>query len=585
PAVTGGSSKDLGTIFVQFQIPQMETAKFPAKESLPGRISQDDLSLMLRGNQQSKPLPGKIHQHHSEVDVEALLEKKALSEAVYKNVSRRIEGIQSRQASLESRYPAMVNAERIIPLTKTMDEHKAIMDEVNDILERLRKQNESQFYTPRPVNDYDEFQNDKGFRGSPTFDATNWSNRDELVYGVPGNQGGVGLRYGNEHYQTARSRRNTRMHWGFNNYGTRKCRDWIYRGHAHNTGVAAYCQSRVTGGRIYGGGTFGEQGVTHTSKKLLNQTVEMSQIGQHEESLAGQQHTPMQRNASLQRHVAVHRADPGSSHLNRRASIARVRGHVHRPSRLRDCITLDTPSRLRDIVATEPALENDSSTASNPPHLDVPNSTPRNERPDSGDSNIEANTPRVVQTEQNPRSVKNITCHWWATKVCRYTEDECLYAHSIQKTIAEQPRKLDPNGPPVAGRNAHSSRPVHRDWRSAHQLPRPANNLEAALPIQQPEVQRSSQQQVSDLAEKIETEIEEMKKKRGISESVIADICNKVDSELRYGRGLQQQLGYFEAVPQTEIIMNWVFAANDIVRQHRIIIDSINEELGAMGKL
>lgn len=73
-----------------------------------------------------------------------------------------------------------------------------------------------------------------------------------------------------------------------------------------------------------------------------------------------------------------------------------------------------------------------------------------------------------------------------------------------------------------------------------------------------------------------------MKKKRDISESVIADICKKVDSELHRGRGLQQQLGYFEAVPQTEIIMNWVFAGNEIVRQHRIIIDSINEKLGAM---
>ena len=216
----------------------------------------------------------------------------------------------------------------------------------------------------------------------------------------------------------------------------------------------------------------------------------MSQPSRYGESLAGCQHIPLQRNAPLYRHVAVDCAVPGGSHLNRRASISRVRDDTHRPSHLRDCITLDSPSRLRNIIAPELALGNDSKMASTPPspaavtdidtptlkaqaspvteaanvfgptqrvnflapttntpgHLDVPNPTPTNERSDSGDSKVDANTPRTPQSEQNPRSVKNITCHWWATKMCRYTEGECLYAHSIQKTIAEQPRKLDPNG-------------------------------------------------------------------------------------------------------------------------------------------
>ena len=136
----------------------------------------------------------------------------------------------------------------------------------------------------------------------------------------------------------------------------------------------------------------------------------------------------------------------------------------------------------------------------------------------------------------------------------------------------------------MAGRNAHSSRPIRRNWRNAHQLPSSANDQgEGSISVSsQPQAQL---QQLAKPTQDIEPEIEALWIKRGFSESVIADICNKVDSELRRGRSLQLQMGYFEAVPKTEIIMKWVTEVNDIVRQHRIIIDSINEKLMALGRL
>ncbi|OJD23480.1 hypothetical protein ACJ73_05166 [Blastomyces percursus] len=50
-------------------------------------------------------------------------------------------------------------------------------------------------------------------------------------------------------------------------------------------------------------------------------------------------------------------------------------------------------------------------------------------------------------------SVKHLTCWWWNEKgQCKYSADECLYAHHKTRKIADAPRQVKPGEPPVAGR-------------------------------------------------------------------------------------------------------------------------------------
>ncbi|PGH08994.1 hypothetical protein AJ79_05789, partial [Helicocarpus griseus UAMH5409] len=74
------------------------------------------------------------------------------------------------------------------------------------------------------------------------------------------------------------------------------------------------------------------------------------------------------------------------------------------------------------------------------------------------------NTPRPVQqTEPRPTtanskngkpSVKHLTCWWWSEKgECRYSEQECLYAHHRTGKVADAPRQVKPGEPPVAGKS------------------------------------------------------------------------------------------------------------------------------------
>ena len=44
-------------------------------------------------------------------------------------------------------------------------------------------------------------------------------------------------------------------------------------------------------------------------------------------------------------------------------------------------------------------------------------------------------------------SVKHLTCFWWKVKgVCRFSEDDCLYAHRDTGLLADAPRQVAPGG-------------------------------------------------------------------------------------------------------------------------------------------
>jgi hypothetical protein len=47
-------------------------------------------------------------------------------------------------------------------------------------------------------------------------------------------------------------------------------------------------------------------------------------------------------------------------------------------------------------------------------------------------------------TRNAPRSAKNHTCYFWAKGGCKYSEEECLYAHRPTGKTANQPVRLEP---------------------------------------------------------------------------------------------------------------------------------------------
>jgi hypothetical protein len=52
------------------------------------------------------------------------------------------------------------------------------------------------------------------------------------------------------------------------------------------------------------------------------------------------------------------------------------------------------------------------------------------------------------------RSVKHLTCFWWKQKGrCRFSDEECLYAHHDTGIYTEPPRQLIPGEPALAGRS------------------------------------------------------------------------------------------------------------------------------------
>ena len=150
-----------------------------------------------------------------------------------------------------------------------MNEQKAIMNEVDEILKLLGEQRNLQAHTGVPADRNAGFQHNtgfrrgdrlyrierfqhvkgqdnagffesKGFRGSPTCDSTNGSTRSTLNPSIAGNQGGAEQLTENEYNRNARSQKNRRPYWGFENYGRRKCRDWVWRANGNDQGVGVY---------------------------------------------------------------------------------------------------------------------------------------------------------------------------------------------------------------------------------------------------------------------------------------------------------------------------------------------------------
>ncbi|MCJ1406712.1 hypothetical protein MMC19_000779 [Ptychographa xylographoides] len=66
-----------------------------------------------------------------------------------------------------------------------------------------------------------------------------------------------------------------------------------------------------------------------------------------------------------------------------------------------------------------------------------------------------------------PKSVKHLTCFYWHKYgKCNKSDDECLYAHKLTGSFADEPRHVEPGRPAVAGRNARSQHPVYHNWRT-----------------------------------------------------------------------------------------------------------------------
>ncbi|PGG99585.1 hypothetical protein GX51_06234 [Blastomyces parvus] len=61
--------------------------------------------------------------------------------------------------------------------------------------------------------------------------------------------------------------------------------------------------------------------------------------------------------------------------------------------------------------------------------------------------------PSTSGSRRDRPSVKHLTCWWWNEKgQCKYSGDECLYAHHKTGKVADAPRQVKPGEPPVAGR-------------------------------------------------------------------------------------------------------------------------------------
>ena len=68
-----------------------------------------------------------------------------------------------------------------------------------------------------------------------------------------------------------------------------------------------------------------------------------------------------------------------------------------------------------------------------------------------------ARVPRAVRIQSPTHtrgSVKHLTCFWWKDKGgCRFTEDDCLYAHHDTGLYTDPPRQVIPGQPALAGRS------------------------------------------------------------------------------------------------------------------------------------
>ena len=48
-----------------------------------------------------------------------------------------------------------------------------------------------------------------------------------------------------------------------------------------------------------------------------------------------------------------------------------------------------------------------------------------------------------IRGRRGPRKMKHMTCPYWASGHCRYPEPDCLYAHQMTGTMADQPLRVE----------------------------------------------------------------------------------------------------------------------------------------------
>lgn len=77
-------------------------------------------------------------------------------------------------------------------------------------------------------------------------------------------------------------------------------------------------------------------------------------------------------------------------------------------------------------------------------------------------------TPGGQISSSQPKSVKHLTCWYWANNGCRLPDDVCLYSHFDTGRLADPPLQVQRGRPAVAGKNAKNLQPVYKDWRGHH---------------------------------------------------------------------------------------------------------------------
>ena len=75
------------------------------------------------------------------------------------------------------------------------------------------------------------------------------------------------------------------------------------------------------------------------------------------------------------------------------------------------------------------------------PDTSISSSRPFTSQPHS--NNVDSVSGEQTSTSQ-PRSVKHLTCWYWAMKNCRLPEDQCLYSHSDTGKLAGPPIQKEP---------------------------------------------------------------------------------------------------------------------------------------------
>lgn len=118
---------------------------------------------------------------------------------------------------------------------------------------------------------------------------------------------------------------------------------------------------------------------------------------------------------------------------------------------------IPSPLYINSTITRGRGLSRSSSVPSFTHHL---TSARISDKQSSGDETNSAksagtdnNSGTVAPTRHDSSSVKHLTCFWWKDKgTCRFSDDDCLYAHYDTGHYTDPPRQLIPGEPALAGR-------------------------------------------------------------------------------------------------------------------------------------